>query len=99
MAKSNVLVPLSGTVVVREGKRVRPEIGKAFEYTDDEITSLKNAGAKFRAPQNEEPTEGVAATSTKPAPASASVAEEAQAEAKGGKKKATANKADKDDDL
>ncbi|HLP70324.1 MAG TPA: hypothetical protein VK181_22690 [Rhizobium sp.] len=98
MAKSNVLVPLSGTVVVREGKRIRPEIGKAFEYTDDEITSLKNAGAKFRAPQNEEPTEGVAATSTKPAP-TASVAEEAQAEAKGGKKKATANKADKDDDL
>lgn len=95
MAKT-VLVPLTGTVVVREGKRVRPEIGKAFEYTADEIESLKSAGAKFRAPANEAPAEAPAAASTKPAP---SVAEAAQAEAKGGKKKATANTADKDDDL
>lgn len=96
MADKNVLVPLTGTIVVRDGKRVRPEIGKAFTYTDDELTSLKAAGAKFRAPANEAPAEAPAASNTKPVKSSA---EESQAEAKGGKKKATANTADKDDDL
>ena len=95
MAKSTVLVPLSGTIVVRDGNRIRPTIGKAFEYTAEEVEQLRNAGAKFRAPQNEEPDAGEAATATK----STSNAEGAQAGAKGGKKAPTANKADKDDDL
>jgi hypothetical protein len=65
MAKSQILVPLTGTVVVRDGKRIRPVIGKAFDYTADEIESLRAAGAKFRAAQNETPDEGEVASTTK----------------------------------
>lgn len=91
MSKSVILVPLTGTVVVRDGNRVRPTIGKAFEYSAEEVEQLRSAGAKFRAPQNETVDEGEIATSTKAAPEAAS-----DKPAKAAKKPA---KAAVDDDL
>lgn len=41
--KTQSLVTLQSTVVHREGKVVRPEIGKAFAYTDDEIKDIRAA--------------------------------------------------------
>jgi hypothetical protein len=87
------LVPLSGTVVVRDGRRVRPVIGKAFDYSDSEIEQLKASGARFRTPTDEtetaEPAEAARTTTTRPSKAEAS-----QAGARRGKKKATAETAD-----
>ncbi len=102
--KSNTMVPLTGTVVVRDGRRVRPTIGKAFEFEGDEIEQLKASGAKFRAPTDEtDIDEGTAAaSSTGKIPS----AEASQAKARRGRKPATAAKSDdeaasesKDDDL
>lgn len=101
MAKAKKLVPLTGTVVIRDGRRIRPTIGKAFEYEADEIEQLKAGGAKFREPTDEtEADEGTAATTTTGVKPSA---EASQSKARGGKKPATAAKSDeeasKDDDL
>lgn len=99
MAKNKTLVPLSGTVVVRDGQRVRPQIGKPFDFTAEEIEQLKAGGTKFREASDE--TEAAEAE-----PATGSSAEASQAKAKGGNKKATADKSDdenaaekSDDDL
>lgn len=34
------LIAKEGIIVVRNGKRVRPEIGKAFDFTKDEVEQL-----------------------------------------------------------
>ena len=38
------LVPINSIIVVRGGKRVTPEIGKAFDFTDDEAKHLLAQG-------------------------------------------------------
>lgn len=54
MAKSsNNLVPLRSIMVVREGKRVSPPVGKAFPFEDDEVKVLKE-GTDYRAAVNED---------------------------------------------
>jgi hypothetical protein len=86
------LVPMTGTVVIRDGRRVRPVIGKAFNFTKEEIADLEAAGAKLRKPTDEaEESEAEAASSTTP-----SSAEKSQAKARGGKKPATAAKSDEE---
>lgn len=96
------LVPTVGTVVVRDGKRVRPEPGKAFNFTKDEADRIRSVQPNaLRKPNDESADEGdesaAAATTTTPS------AEASQAKARGGQKKATAAKSDeevaKDDDL
>lgn len=52
MADKN-LVPLKSIMVVREGKRVSPPIGKAFPFNADEIKVLKE-GTDYRAAVNED---------------------------------------------
>ncbi|WP_288959823.1 hypothetical protein [uncultured Sulfitobacter sp.] len=48
------MVPLKGCKVVREGARVRPTIGKAFKFTEEEVTSINGAApGTLRAPTNE----------------------------------------------
>lgn len=46
-------VPLSSVIVVRDGKRVSPPIGKAFPFNDDEIKAMK-AGVHYRDAVNED---------------------------------------------
>lgn len=91
-----------GVTVIRDGRRVRPEVGKAFDFTKEEIEGLKEAdatalGTVEETKNAEDGTATAAATST-PTPS----AEQSQAKAKDGKKKATATKSDaenaKDDD-
>jgi hypothetical protein len=43
MSKSNNRVALKSVIVVREGKRVSPPIGKSFPFTEDEITALEES--------------------------------------------------------
>lgn len=47
MAKSNNKVALKSVVVVRDGKRVSPPIGKSFPFTEDEVEAIlaSNPGA------------------------------------------------------
>lgn len=52
MADKN-LVPLKSIMVVREGKRVSPPIGKAFPFTADEVKVLKQ-DVDYRAAVNED---------------------------------------------
>lgn len=95
MAKEDKIVrkvPLSGTRVIREGKRIRPAIGVPFDYTAGEIEQLTAAGAKFRNPNDESRTAEEAAAAASGGKASS--AEKSQAGAKDGKKAATANKSD-----
>ncbi|WLJ71126.1 hypothetical protein [Sphingomonas phage Carli] len=47
------LVPLKSIMVVREGKRVSPPIGKAFPFNPAEVKVLKE-GVDFRAAVNED---------------------------------------------
>jgi len=96
------LVPTVGVVVVRDGKRVKPTIGKAFSFTTDERDSILEAHpTALRKPTNEDTgdDEAAAATTTGTKPS----AEASQSKAKGGQKKATASKSDAeasgDDDL
>jgi len=79
------MVPTMSVVIVRDGKRVKPEIGKSFDFTADERDSILEAqpNALRKAAAGDE--EGTADTSS---------AEQSQAKAKGGKKKATAAKSD-----
>lgn len=100
--KNTVLVPLTGTIVIREGKRVRPIIGSAFEYTDSEVADLKAAGAKFRKPENETVTAPAATTDSSKGKAPKKESAEkvdAKKDDADADKKADAKKADKDDDL
>ena len=81
-----------GVTVVRDGKRVRPEIGKNFDFTAVEIERMTGVDSTVLAKADsnaEDGTAEVAGTGTAP-----SSAEKSQAKAKGGKKKATANKSD-----
>lgn len=52
MADKN-LVPLRSIMVVRDGKRVSPPIGKAFKFTAEEVKVLKE-GADYRTAVNED---------------------------------------------
>ena len=92
-----------GVTVVRDGRRVRPEINKGFDFTKEEIDAINETdatalGTAKEAEGVEEGTAEVASTST-----TTSSAEGSQAAAKGGKKTSTANKSDaeakSDDDL
>lgn len=94
------MVPTVGVVVVRDGKRVRPTIGKAFGFTADERDALLEAHpGSLRKPTNEDTGTDESTDAT------TSSAEKSQARARGGKKEATANESDKeaaakgDDDL
>lgn len=79
------MVPTVGIVVIRDGKRVRPTIGKAFDFTKEEIADLKEAHpTALRKSSNEDDGESTATPS----------AAVSQAKARGGKKAATANKSD-----
>jgi hypothetical protein len=87
-----------GVTIVRDGARVRPEVGKLFDFTKEEVDALKDSGhiGAAKEGEDEEGTAEVASTTSN--------AETSQAGARGGKKKATANKADSeesgaDDDL
>jgi hypothetical protein len=92
-----------GVTIVREGKRVRPEVGKGFDFTADEIERITEVdpaalGSAKEATAAEDGEAETASTTT------TSSAEGSQAGAKGGKKAATANKSDaeakkSDDDL
>lgn len=79
-----------GVTVVRDGRRVKPEIGKLFDFTKEEIDGLKEADptAIGTAEESKGAEEGEASV------AAVSSAEQSQAKAKGGKKKATAAKSD-----
>ena len=88
------MVPTVGVVVVRDGKRVRPEIGKAYDFTKEERDAILEAHpTALRKPQNEETGED----SSKPAASTKRTAEASQSKASGGKKAATASKADSED--
>ena len=91
MAKGlKTMVTMKGAVVIRDSKRVRPQIGKAFDYSEDEIETLNTATpGTLREPitAETEPADADAATSTKKAPA------------KGGSKAKANAKADEDDEL
>lgn len=56
------LITLATICVIREGKRVFPEINKPFNYTDAEVARIKRVSpTALRTPINEEAaTEGVA---------------------------------------
>ena len=87
-----------GVVVVRDGARVRPQLDKNFYFTQDEIDSINAATpGSLVNPISTEQGEAVPASVSKKA-TTGSKAEAAQAGAKGGKKKATANKADSEPD-
>lgn len=60
MSKKNNLVPLVSIMVVRDGRRVAPPIGKAFPFEDEEIKVLKE-GTHYRAAVNEDDEADLAA--------------------------------------
>jgi hypothetical protein len=80
-----------GVTVVRDGKRVKPEIGKTFPFTAEEVENIRSAdpAALMKPAGEEEGTATAAATST-----TSSSAEGSQAGAKDGEKTPTANKSD-----
>lgn len=94
-SKSNTMVPLTGTVVIRDGKRVRPQIGKPYDFEGDEIEQLEASGAKFRAPTDESESADAESARTSTGKAKPS-AEASQSKARGGKKPATANESDEE---
>lgn len=56
--KEQTLVPLQTVVVHRNGKSVRPEIGKPFKFTEDEIADVRKVEKEhnmviLRSPVNE----------------------------------------------
>jgi len=94
---SLTLTVKKGVTVIRDGKRVRPEIGKTFDFTADERDSILGADASALVkPQGEEAgtataasvTGGTTPTGTPPS------AEQSQSKASGGRKKSTAGKSD-----
>jgi hypothetical protein len=80
-----------GVTVVRDGKRVKPEIGKAFDFTAEERDNILSAdpAALAKHTGEEDGNATAAATST-----TSSSAEGSQAGAKDGEKTPTANKSD-----
>jgi hypothetical protein len=84
-----------GVTIVRDGQRIRPKVGKLFDFTNDEINAVKETdattlGAASEA-EDEEGEATVASTTPKPSSAEAS-----QAGARGGRKTATATTENKD---
>jgi hypothetical protein len=85
------MVPTVGVVVVRDGNRVRPTIGKAFPFTTEERDAILEAHpSALRKPNNEDTGEESVTEAT------VSSAEKSQAKARGGKKTATASKSDEE---
>lgn len=61
MAKSNNRVALKSVIVVREGKRVSPPIGKSFPFTAEEVEALEESNpTAIRAAVNEDEQADVA---------------------------------------
>lgn len=91
MTKPSITMTVrKGVTVVRDGQRIRPEIGKTFDFTAAERDAVLEVDpSALTKPAGEE--EGTPTTASTSAPASA---EQSQAKASGGKKKATANKSD-----
>jgi len=90
-----------GTVVVRDGARVRPVIGQPFDFTKEEIDGITEAAPNALQMPSKEATEdqATAASSTTSVTGKAGVkpsAEASQAKAKDGQKKATASKSDEE---
>jgi hypothetical protein len=85
-----------GVTVVRDGQRIRPEIGKTFDFTAEERDAIMETNPSVLAkPEGEAEGEAVpASTSAKTTTTTTSSAESSQAKARGGKKAATANKSD-----
>lgn len=94
MSNRKMLVK-KGAVVVRDGNRVRPEIGKTFPFTADEIKQINKATPGTLVPASEAEAED-GSESAKAASTSGSSAEASQAKARGGKKAATSNKSDEE---
>jgi hypothetical protein len=83
-----------GVVVVRDGKRVRPQIGKSFSFDEAEAADINAATPGSLALASEVEIEDGDDSAVDAAVASS--AEASQAGAKGGKKRPTANKSDKE---
>ncbi len=81
-------ITLASIVVIRDGKRVRPELNKPFNYTKEEITSiLEGHPAALRKPINEstkDDEKGPAAEGSKTPTAAEKRAAAAEAEKSGG---------------
>ncbi len=75
----------SGVTVIRDGARVRPEIGKLFDFSKEELEGLKGSAAIGPAGEAGD-EDGTAVV--------ASGAQTSQGKARGGRKAATANKSD-----
>jgi hypothetical protein len=55
------LIPVQTVIVHRDGKSFAPEIGKAFNFTEAEVSELKKFAPKsVREPVNEAPVEAAA---------------------------------------
>jgi hypothetical protein len=80
-----------GVTVVRDGKRIRPEVNKTFDFTATERDSIleRDASALVAADSADEGTAETASTT----PAGSGAAK-SQAKARGGSKAATSNKSD-----
>lgn len=101
MKKPSVTMAVKkGVTVVRDGKRVRPELGKTFDFTADERDSILGVDpAALAKPAGEEEGEAAtASTSARTTTTTTSSAESSQSKARGGKKTATANKSDEEAD-
>lgn len=96
MTKASVTMTVKkGVTVVRDGKRIRPELNKTFDFTADERDAiLKVDAAALAKPTGAEESGDAEAASTTATGGKKSSAESSQAAAKGGKKKATANTSD-----
>jgi len=98
------MVPTVSVVVIRDGVRVKPEIGKSFDFTTEERDGLAEAHptALRKVAGGDEEGVAVAAPTVKEKPVKSS-AEASQAKAKGGKKASTAETSDdeaaQDEDL
>lgn len=91
MSSRKMLVK-KGAVVIRDGRRVRPEIGKTFTFSDAEIDQLNGATPGTLGPVSEAQAEDGDATAK--ASATSSAAEGSQTGAKAGRKRATAGTSD-----
>lgn len=86
---SKKLVTMATVCVIRDGKRVFPEIGKTFPYTDEEVKRIKAVSpTALRNPVNESDSEAVGDEFS-------TTATDKTGETDGGKKKPTATKAPK----
>lgn len=83
-----------GITLIRDGARVRPQIGKLFDFTKEEIADLEeNAPTAIGKASEADDDEAPATKATKTAKTSSS-AEGSQAGARGGRKASTANQSD-----